>query len=142
MVKAQKMLKDRSISQMELLELAQFPILWPQSLPDGFSLQRILELSESAASSSNSGVFILVYSNDSGNWLHIQQSLHMRPDLDDKPVTGYLQIRENRISVHQDGLLRWAFLTQGDVFIQLLFQSLSKTNLEQIEQIVSSLSDS
>lgn len=103
------MLVGRNISEEELNNLAPFSVLWPQCLPEGYTQGRILELSESEAASSNSGIFIIEFTDLKDRSLLIQQSKYMRPDYSSKSESGSISVMNVDIPIFKDRLLNFAF---------------------------------
>lgn len=140
-------LVSREITLEELTRLAPFTILWPQNLPDGYQILRIMEMSESATESSNSGTFILEYAHMSDQnkplaeqgRLFIWQTLDSNPDLSQKQPTGTLNLAGEEISLYQEGQETRAFFERGQVSLELLFWGVP---VEDVEKIASSLTPS
>jgi hypothetical protein len=142
-------LVSREITLEELTKVAPFTILWPQDVPEGYQLSRILEMSESWTESSGAGVFILEYINTNNQdksipdqgILHIWQYLKTTqslPSLSGKHVIGSLRLADGtEISLYEgEDESKRAFLERGEVNIELWFQNMP---VEDVERIVSSL---
>ncbi len=148
--RAPKVIKQvsREITLAELQELASFDLLWPQDLPEGYRLSRIMEMSDGLTSSSGSEIFIIEYANiadqhkapaDQGR-LHLWQYLKTTqslPSLAGKQAVGALRLADGTdIPLYQAGVSKRAFLEPGPVNLEVLFRNMP---LADVERIVSSL---
>ncbi|MFQ5342737.1 MAG: hypothetical protein ACE5F6_14440 [Anaerolineae bacterium] len=129
-------LVDRAISQEELEELSPYPVLWPDPVPAGCSLQGIFEMSESPTESTGSGIFILKYRCHLLGRLHIHESLTMSPNLAGREPIDHIDVNGGGIPLYDNGGVWQVFLTIDGVKVELVAQGLSK---EEIAAIVSSL---
>jgi hypothetical protein len=131
-------LSDRTISEEELVRLAEFTVLWPAELPDHFRLTRIAEMSESQTESTRSGIFIFEFGKDQEHWISIRQTTkQMKPELEKLRRTDTISLPDSEIALYEIGpSVGVAFLERDGINIKFLTRGMSP---EEIATLISSL---
>lgn len=121
-------LTDRTITREELTRLAEFAVLWPRELPDGYEHTRIAEMSANETESTGSGVFILEFVKDQEHWISIWQSVEkMKPNLEELTPIGTISLPNSKAAaVYEVGPDRkTAFFNLNGVDIEFNAKGLS-----------------